>query len=210
MTPRIARTPRRQLRTIQLTFSVTARTTRQMPRTVKKMTDRRRPLIMAIKDTHGSGLGVNASKARRGGSRRSSLTPDECQAFSIRHPERLGGFFLRHLADLGDLQVAHHAERAEQLQRDPADVELVPGQAVAGRHRVRVVVVVPALAEGQERHPPAVARVVARLEAARCPTCASPSSPATCACRPNDDAQEDAPEHHRPAADGEQRRSRAW
>ena len=46
MTPRIARTPRRQLSTTQLTFSVTARTTRQMPRTVKKMTDRRRPLIM--------------------------------------------------------------------------------------------------------------------------------------------------------------------
>ncbi len=46
MTPRTASTPRCQLRTIQLTLSVTASATRQMPRTVKKMTDRRRPLIM--------------------------------------------------------------------------------------------------------------------------------------------------------------------
>ena len=36
----------RQLSTTQLTLSVTASATRQMPRTVKKMTDRRRPLII--------------------------------------------------------------------------------------------------------------------------------------------------------------------
>ena len=62
--------------------------------------------------------------------------------------------------------------RPSDLQRadaDPVDVELVPGQAVAGAGRVRVVVVVPAFAEGQQRHPPVVGRVVARLEAARAP-----------------------------------------
>ena len=47
MTPSTIRTLRRQLSTIQLMLSVTARATRQMPRTVKKMTDRRRPLIMS-------------------------------------------------------------------------------------------------------------------------------------------------------------------
>ena len=35
-----------QFRTSQLTFSVTATMTRQIPRTLKKMTDRRRPVIM--------------------------------------------------------------------------------------------------------------------------------------------------------------------
>ena len=46
MKPRRASTPCRQLRSTQLTLSVTASATRQMPRTVKKMTDRRRPLII--------------------------------------------------------------------------------------------------------------------------------------------------------------------
>ena len=42
----MTRPARCQLRTIQLMFSVTAIATRQTPRTVKKMTDRRRPLII--------------------------------------------------------------------------------------------------------------------------------------------------------------------
>ena len=67
----------------------------------------------------------------------------------------------------------------QELQRDPGDVELVPGQAVTGRDGMRVVIVVPAFAEGEQRDPPAVARIIARREPARCPTCASPNSPAT-------------------------------
>ena len=62
--PRTARTPSCQLSTIQLTFSVTAIATRQMPRTVKKMTDRRRPLIMVRSTIDGSGLGVQCFKRR--------------------------------------------------------------------------------------------------------------------------------------------------
>src|SRR6478735_2010834 len=80
-----------------------------------------------------------------------------------------GGRFGRDRADPGDLDVPHHAERAEQLQGEPADVELVPRQAVASGDRVRVVVVVPALAEREERDPPAVARVVLGVEAAAAP-----------------------------------------
>src|SRR3954469_4879777 len=105
MTPRIARTPRRQFRTIQLTFSVTARTTMQMPRTVKKMTDRRRPLIM-----------------------RQRLL------------RSLRGFLDWKRPQLGDFQIPHDADRAKHLERDPADVELVPFEAVTRRHGVRVVV----------------------------------------------------------------------
>ena len=50
MIPSTVRTLRRQLRITQLMFSVTARATRQMPRTVKKMTDRRRPLVVTVAD----------------------------------------------------------------------------------------------------------------------------------------------------------------
>src|SRR5438132_12652780 len=73
-------------------------------------------------------------------------------------------FHRERLADLRDPEIADEAERVEALQRDPGDVEFVPGQAMTGRHRVRVMVVMPALAEREERDPPAVARVVARLE----------------------------------------------
>src|SRR5690242_7859696 len=45
MTPRIASTPIRQFRTIQLILSATAIATRQIPKTVKKITERRRPVI---------------------------------------------------------------------------------------------------------------------------------------------------------------------
>ena len=89
------------------------------------------------------------------------------------------------------------------LERDPADVELVPGEAVTGGDRVGVVVVVPALAEGQERDPPAVARVVARREAAAAPHVGRRVHQPR-RVQAEDDAEEDAPEHHRPAADGEQ------
>src|SRR5215510_10227436 len=83
---------------------------------------------------------------------------------TYRAKRSLRRFFHRErLTDPGDLQVAHDAERVEDLQRDPGDVELVPGEAVAGGDGMRVMVVVPAFAEGQERHPPAVARIVACL-----------------------------------------------
>ena len=44
----------------------------------------------------------------------------------------------------------------------PGNVELAGAQPVAGRVLERVVVVVPALAEGKEAHPPVVARLIAR------------------------------------------------
>ena len=46
--PRTARTPSFQLITSQPMFSVTAMATRQAPRTMKKMTERRRPEIIEI------------------------------------------------------------------------------------------------------------------------------------------------------------------
>ena len=60
MTPRIASTPVRQLSTIQLTLSVTAIATRQMPKTVKKITDRRRPRNHAKKNTGNADAELSA------------------------------------------------------------------------------------------------------------------------------------------------------
>src|SRR5712692_10493912 len=56
----------------------------------------------------------------------------------IRHSiDELGGdlFFVR-LADLGGLDVPDEPDGLEEPQREPREVEFVPGQAVAGRDRV--------------------------------------------------------------------------
>ena len=58
------------------------------------------------------------------------------------------------------------ARLREQPDAIVVDVELVPGETVARADRVGVVVVVPALAAGEQGDPPAVARVIAGLEAA--------------------------------------------
>ena len=75
------------------------------------------------------------------------------------------------LRDPRDLDVPGQAEPPQRADADPVQVELVPGQAVTRRHRVGVMVVVPPLAEGEERHPPVVGRVVRvanRREPHRC------------------------------------------
>src|SRR4029453_13522540 len=66
---------------------------------------------------------------------------------------RLSGFLLGGSADLGHADVPHQPADAKNFERDPRRIELVPGQTVAGRRRVGMVVVVPALAEREERDP---------------------------------------------------------
>ena len=58
------------------------------------------------------------------------------------------------------------AEFAQQPDVLPGDVELKPAQAVAGAGGVGVMVVVPALAETEDRYPPAVAGAVGAVEVA--------------------------------------------
>ena len=66
-----------------------------------------------------------------------------------------------------------------------------------------MVVVVPPLSEGEQRHPPAVSRVVAGREPPRAPhMCGGVDEPGR--VEADDDAKEDAPEHERPAAEREQ------
>ena len=59
--------------------------------------------------------------------------------------------------------------------------------------RMRVMIVVPAFAERQQRHPPAVASNVAGREAARCPTMCVAEFTSQVQCRPITVAQEDCP-----------------
>ena len=60
------------------------------------------------------------------------------------------------------VQVPHQSRRGERLEGVVADVDLVPAKALAGGALVMVVVVVPPLAEGEQRQPQVVARLVAR------------------------------------------------
>ena len=73
------------------------------------------------------------------------------------------------------LEAPDEAGPGEALQQVVGDVDLPPEEPVAGRALVAVVVVVPALAERDDREDEAVARVVLGLVAAPCPS-GGPSS----------------------------------
>lgn len=101
------------------------------------------------------------------------------------------------------VNVLCEAGHFEQADRDPVDVDLVPGQAVTCGTRVSMVVIVPAFAPGDRGDQAVVSRIVACLEPARSPQM-------SCGINqprkvPADDGfQEYAPQDHRPAADREQ------
>ena len=63
--------------------------------------------------------------------------------------------------------VPHQADKAEQVDQVVADVDLPPEESLAGGALIVVVIVVPALAEGEDRHQPVIAALVSRLVAAR-------------------------------------------
>src|SRR5271165_4309355 len=61
----------------------------------------------------------------------------------------------------------HVLGKTQKLQRPdgaPGDVQLIPSQTVTRRRWMRMMVIVPALAERYQRNPPVVLRVVARRE----------------------------------------------
>src|SRR5208283_4322291 len=64
---------------------------------------------------------------------------------------------------------AGEAELGEQPDSIVIGIDLVPGQSVARRDGVGMVIVVPAFAAGEERDPPTVAGVVAGLKPPRAP-----------------------------------------
>jgi hypothetical protein len=86
-------------------------------------------------------------------------------------------------------------DAAEQPDAVVVDVELVPGEAVAGADRVGVVVVVPAFAAGEQGDPPVVAGVVLGLEAALAPEVGGGVDQPG-GVQADDDAEEGSPEQH--------------
>ena len=91
----------------------------------------------------------------------------------------LRGFaILQSGADGGGANGFGDAQELQQLELDPGQVELIPRQTVARRGGVGMVIVVPAFAEGDQRDPPVVARIVAWWRSGGNPTCASRNSPA--------------------------------
>jgi hypothetical protein len=70
---------------------------------------------------------------------------------------------------LGDLDALGETDFGEEPDAVVVDVELVPGEAVTGADGMRVVVVVPAFATGEESDPPVVAGVIAGFEAPLAP-----------------------------------------
>src|SRR5207244_3890471 len=77
-----------------------------------------------------------------------------------------GDFFLRDLADPCDADVPDETHGAKPLEQEPGKIELVPGKAVTRGSGMGVMIVVPALAERQQRDPPEVSRIVRRREPA--------------------------------------------
>lgn len=100
--------------------------------------------------------------------------------------------------ELCDLNLLGQTHLFEQPDTVVVDVELVPGEAVAGADGVGVVVVVPAFAAGEDGDPPVVAGVVLGFEAALAPEMRG-GVYKPCCVKPNCNAQESSPEHH---ADG--------
>src|SRR6476646_7102802 len=130
--PTIRRPTFCQLTMIQPTFRAMAPPARQTPRTMKNATDFRRPPEVMSSCSHLQDISELSSR----------------------------DFFLRDLADPSDADIPDETGRAEHLEQEPGGIELVPGQAMARGSRMGVMVVVPAFAERDERHPPQVSGIV--------------------------------------------------
>ena len=61
-----------------------------------------------------------------------------------------------------DLDVRGKSKFLEQPNAVIIGVEFIPRKTVPGGNWIRMVIVMPALAPGKERHPPAVTRIVPR------------------------------------------------
>ena len=104
---------------------------------------------------------------------------------------------------LKNLQVPGQPEEFQNVHQNPRVVEFIPLQAVPRRSRMRVVIVVPAFAERDQRHPPGIARIVAGFKAPRSPHVRGRIYQPR-GMQPDHRPQENAPKDHRPAADRKQ------
>src|SRR5437588_2679287 len=180
-TPSTSRATLRQLSRIQLTLSAKASPTRHAPSVMKNAMDLRWPLSLMRLNGH-----VTLSR-------------------SPEHP--LKPFAARARALAVGFDSVDGLGKPQQLERadaPPVDINLVPREAVACGARVRVVVVVPALAECHQGDEQVISRVVSGLEPTRPPHVRrrvdQPSR-----VQAHNGAQEDGPKEDRPAAEDEKR-----
>src|SRR5687768_16017088 len=75
--------------------------------------------------------------------------------------QRLAG---NDLLDARLLEVPREAKCLKCPDPDPVEIDLVPREAVSRAGGMRVMIVVPALSERQQRDPPVVRRIVMRLK----------------------------------------------
>ena len=104
------------------------------------------------------------------------------------------------VSHLGDPNGSGDAQEFQDPDLDPGKIELIPRQTMPRRSRMGVVIVVPAFAEGDQRDPPVIAGIVARVEAARAPHVRDGVDQPG-GVQADDDAQADAPQHQRKAAE---------
>ena len=74
-----------------------------------------------------------------------------------------------HLVQFYPLDIPGQTQGFERPDAVPVHVDFIPPEAVLRCRRMRVVIVVPAFAKCQQRHPPAIGGKVARREAPRTP-----------------------------------------
>src|ERR1051326_85568 len=104
------------------------------------------------------------------------------------------------------LDAVRESEKLQRTNPEPVQIEFIPVQSMARGGRMCVVVVVPSLAERQQRYPPTVARIVAGFE-----TCSPPQMSRRIhqprrvqrKCQP----KEHSPQQHAPASKNKKRNS---
>ena len=108
------------------------------------------------------------------------------------------------LSARGKLYVMRQSDGAQGRDHVPVGIDLPPAQAMARGAGMRVVIVVPAFAEGEQRDEEIVGGVVAGRPALRAPEMGGgvhqPGG-----VQADHGAEEDAPEHHVPPAEVEDR-----
>src|SRR5579863_5010713 len=129
--------------------------------------------------------------------------PTMLPAYSLALPS-LSGFALdKPAVQLGHFEIGSESDALQNVDQNPGVVDLVPGQPVANRCWMGMVVVVPAFAKRQCGNPPVVPRVVARGKPASAPHMSSGIDQPR-GVQTKNHPHTNAPEHQRQAADRQQ------
>src|ERR1700675_45302 len=185
ITPRNSITLWRQLRMIQPTFSATASATRQMPSATANAIIFLRLVMRTVsgwivprREAAYAGRCCDWQQGYEEGQRVAGAQETRLRGINLVGVSR--GDWLAHarrclrgrFAQLRNLRGVHLLRQPELLHRPdhvPVRVDFIPSQSVPRRHRMRVMIVVPAFAPAEQRHPPAIRRMVARLKPPRAP-----------------------------------------